>query len=495
MRRPREARQARKPRALQRGAPTSAATHETPVAAAAGLERPSIRGIHREKPNYRFVIISTADDFQTLLSNIAIDNATTISTRYGEVTRALNLQFRETESRTANSLQVGSYGRRTAIKGISDLDMLYIMPRNCWTEYRDGGQARLLRKTADAISARYPDTEIYPDTLVVVVQYANFKVEVQPVFEDDDGNFTYPYTKSGGSWRLTKPRGELTAMVDVDGAKNGNLRRLAKMARAWKNKHGVPMGGLLIDTLAHNFLNSTTIYDSSGSSSYGRLARDFLAYLAEQPKQDRYAALGSGQHVRVHKAFQGKAKKGLELADKALAAGEEAKANNRWRKVFGRGYPAADATEVKKAHIVEAGYQARNTEEHIEDRFPVDIRFALKIECEVSQNGFRTILLRAGRRVGLGRLNVYRSKSLRFFLTDHDIPGVFHLHWKVLNRGPMAIEKDMVRGQIEADAGSRTKRETSSFRGEHVVDCYAVQQGVIVAKDRIHVPIVDESER
>ena len=41
-------------------------------------------------------IISRADDFKTLFSNIAIDNASTIATRYGEITRALNLQFRDT---------------------------------------------------------------------------------------------------------------------------------------------------------------------------------------------------------------------------------------------------------------------------------------------------------------------------------------------------------------------------------------------------------------
>lgn len=439
--------------------------------------------------------ISTADDFKTLFSNVAIDNAATISSRYGEVTRALNLEFRETESRTANSLQVGSYGRWTAIKGISDLDMLYLMPRRCWSDYKNGGQYRLLRKAADAILARYPGTEVYPDTLVVVVQYKNFKIEVQPVFEDDDGNFVYPYTKNGGSWRLTKPREELKATANVDRDKNGNLRYLAKMARAWKNKHGVPMGGLLVDTLAHNFLDSTDDYDATGAASYGQMARDFLEYLANQPKKDRYAALGSGQHVKVHKVFQNKAKKGLELADSALAAGDEAKANNRWRKVFGRGYPAAETTEVRKALIVEAGYEARNTEEFIEDHFPVDIRYALKLDCEVAQHGFRTILLRASRVVGLGRLNVYKSKSLRFIVTDHNIPGIFHLYWKVLNRGPMAIQKDMVRGQIEADRGSRTKHERSNFRGEHVVDCYAVQRGVVVAKDRIHVPIVDESER
>jgi hypothetical protein len=93
------------------------------------------------------------------------------------------------------------------------------------------------------------------------------------------------------------------------------------------------------------------------------------------------------------------------------------------------------------------------------------------------------------------RLNVFRSKSLRFYIADEDIKGIYHVYWKVLNRGPEAIRLNKIRGQIEKDGGNKTKKERSDFRGEHVVDCYAVQDGVVVAKDRIHVPIVNETEQ
>lgn len=51
--------------------------------------------------------MSTSDDFKAFLDNIRVDNSDTISLRYGEVTAALNKQYRDTESKTANSLQVG----------------------------------------------------------------------------------------------------------------------------------------------------------------------------------------------------------------------------------------------------------------------------------------------------------------------------------------------------------------------------------------------------
>jgi tRNA nucleotidyltransferase (CCA-adding enzyme) len=126
--------------------------------------------------------MTVTEMFSGFLKNIKIDNADTISLRYGEITSSLNKAFRDSESKTANSLQVGSYGRWTAIKGISDLDMLYIMPDGQWEKYKNGGQSRLLTETKDAIKSRYPRTDVRVDRLVVTVIYKDFHIEVQPVF-------------------------------------------------------------------------------------------------------------------------------------------------------------------------------------------------------------------------------------------------------------------------------------------------------------------------
>jgi hypothetical protein len=428
---------------------------------------------------------SISDSFKSFLSNLTVDNHETIELRYGEITRALNQEFRTTESKTANSLQVGSYGRWTAIKGISDLDMLYIMPASAWDTYKDGGQYKLLSKVCAAIKARYPTTDVRVDGLVVRILYADFHIEAQPVFEESDGSFTYPHTANGGSWKTTKPRLEMQAMTEFEKQKNRNLRRLCKMVRAWKNKHGVAMGGLLIDTLAHNFLKSASTYDETSYAYYDEMVRDFFAYLKEEPEKDYYAALGSGQRVKVKKKFQKKAKKAFELCEAAIAAEGEAGAYKKWRKVFGRAYPAP-TTEIAKAFKSEAGHSARDTEQFIEDLFPVDIRYDLRIDCDVEQNGFRKIRLLE---MLTNKFPLLVSKSLTFEIIRNEVPAGHLIYWKVLNRGPEAIRKDIIRGQIVADTGQRQKSETTSFRGDHVVECYAVLNGVVVATDRIHVPI------
>ena len=55
--------------------------------------------------------LSIADTFKQFLSNLKVDNAQAISDRYEEITCALNKKFRDSESKTANTLQVGSYDR------------------------------------------------------------------------------------------------------------------------------------------------------------------------------------------------------------------------------------------------------------------------------------------------------------------------------------------------------------------------------------------------
>lgn len=429
--------------------------------------------------------MSISQMFQDFLSNLKVDNADTITLRYEEITSCLNKKFRDTDSKTANSLQVGSYGRWTAIKGISDLDMLYIMPKGKWDDYKDGKQSQLLTDTKDAIKARYQSTEVFVDRLVVCVQYKDFHVEVQPVFEQDDGSFKYPDTYDGGSWKITKPCEEMAAMKEFVAEKNKNLRRLCKMARAWKNKHGVGMGGLLIDTLAHNFLRDTNEYDDKSYLYYDWMSRDFFKYLSELPEQDRYAALGSGQHVKVKTKFKKNAKKAYDLCLKAIEAGTESTANAKWKKVYGRPFPA-NSVAVANESVSKSSQTWTDTEEFIEFKFSVDIRRNIKIDCDVLQNGFRETSLRD---LITRRRRLSPKKKLKFHVVSHDISGTLDLYWKVLNRGVEAERRNEIRGQILSDAGHMRREENTRFEGEHIVECYAVQKGVVIAKDRIHVPI------
>ncbi|MDE9553041.1 SMODS domain-containing nucleotidyltransferase [Xenorhabdus bovienii] len=429
--------------------------------------------------------MSVSNMFKNFLDNLKVDNAEQISLRYGEITASLNKKFRDTDSKESNSLKVGSYGRYTGIKGISDLDMLYIMPKNTWETYKDN-QSKLLTDVKDAIKARYPNTNIRVDRLVVTVTYVNFHIEVQPVFEiyeEEDTYFKYPDTYKGGSWKKTKPRDEIKEIKELNDKKNGNLRLLCKMVRAWKNKHGVSIGGLLIDTLVYNFMRYNSDFDDKSYHHFDWLSRDFFKFLSEEPNKVYYRAPGSNQNVKVKNKFQKQAKKAYEFCLQAINAENTNAVNDKWRKVYGRHFPAK---QVIQESIATATRTWKNTEEFIEDIHAVDIQYNIGLDCDVSQNGFReyTLANMLARRIPL-RTN----KKLLFRVVECDVPGDFILKWKVLNQGLEAERRDCVRGQIEIDNGYKEKNEVTNFKGAHIVECFAIKNGIVVARAEIDVPI------
>ena len=429
-------------------------------------------------------VMSVANMFEKFLENLKIDNEDIISSRYGEITASLNKYFRDTESKTNNSLQVGSYGRHTAIKDISDLDMIYFLPQDQWKRFKTK-QSYLLQETKKAIKDCYPNTEMSGDGQVVTVSFTDGQTfEIVPAFEEDDGSFKYPDTNDGGSWKNTDPRKEIEAISDLNEKKNGNLRKLCKMARAWKNKHGIEMGGLLIDTLSYNFLNDTTDYDEKSYSSFDSLVKDFFNYLLNLPsEQTYYYAPGSKQRVNVKKCFQKKAQEAYDLCLKAIEATGSEGVNKKWIKIFGKPFPLASSDKDEKRDSV-TNYD--NTEEFIEDMYPIDIRYHIKLDCEVTQNGIRNfwLLKKLDRKFKLRPNN-----NLLFKVIENDVPAPFDLKWKVLNKGIEAQKRNLVRGQILDDEGYLNRNEKTQFRGDHIVECYAIKNGVVVARDSILVQI------
>ena len=231
-------------------------------------------------------------------------------------------------------------------------------------------------------------------------------------------------------------------------------------------------------------MKSTTYYDNKSYGHYDEMSRDFFKYLKDEPEQDYYAALGSNQRVKVKKKFQKKAKKAYELCLKAIESGEQDVAYDKWKKVYGRPFPNRPATQADTATYSETSW--RNTEQFIEDRFPLDIRSNIKIGGNYRHDEhMKRSLFEFFQKKSL----LPRGIKLEFFVKEHDINGQYSLYWKVLNRGEIAKKKDMIRGEIFADLGSEINREDTSFRGGHIVECYAVQNGVVIAKDRFDVPI------
>ncbi|WP_313638111.1 nucleotide-binding domain-containing protein [Paenibacillus sp.] len=339
------------------------------------------------------------------------------------------------------------------------------------------------------------DAIVRGDGQVVVVDFSEegYSIEVCPGFERTDGAFDYPDSNDGGKWKKTDPNPEIDESIAMFKETNEHFKYLAQLLRSWKNNEGFKFCGLLIDTLVYNFLEENPSHKSTSFNLYLPLMKDLYLYLKNQKEEQKYwYALGSNQHVYNKKGkFIKKAKVVYEKIKDLTETSENV--YEVFQEVFGLSFPMEES--FAKSFVVETASYSR-TEQYIESTYPVDIKFTLRIDCKVEQNGFLVDTLRNVLRKGF---KLPRSRSLIFkieenelkdWLDKSDFPRNYKVYWKVLNRGEEAMRRDMVRGQILKDDGKEQRKEHTDFNGEHLVECYIIYRGVCVARDRIHVPIM-----
>lgn len=232
--------------------------------------------------------MNIAKAFGTFDNNlkVSLSTRTTIANRHNSISQRINADFRKVNS-TSNTLYVGSYGRNTATEGISDVDMLMILPYSTYIQYNAyqyNGQSSLLQAVKNSIATTYPRTILKGDGQIVQVTFSDDNtLEILPCFENIDGSFTYPDSNDGGSWKTTNPRPEIKAFQELNNVCNGNLYALCRMARAWKYSNNILLKSCLLDLFAYRFLQDYQYKDKS-YTYYDWMARDFFAYLANIPE-------------------------------------------------------------------------------------------------------------------------------------------------------------------------------------------------------------------
>jgi hypothetical protein len=226
--------------------------------------------------------------------------------------------------------------------------MIFQLPAALYTTYDNysgNGQSALLQAVKKSIEKTYSTTSIRADGQVIVVPFTDgISFEVVPAFINTANSFTYPDANNGGRWRTTNPKPEIAAIKERNAACNNNLIRLCRMMRAWKRKWDVPIGGLLVDTLAYQFIANWGYRDKS-FLYYDFMCRDFFEWMANQSAtQEFWKAPGSGQYVYGKGLFQYKARRCYNIAVEAInhetaTPKREWSAKQKWREIFGTAFP------------------------------------------------------------------------------------------------------------------------------------------------------------
>ena len=287
-------------------------------------------------------VVGIGERFKTFCERLTIDNRSDVSARYKAITKRLNKDFWGSESETDNSFYTGSYGRGTAARGCSDIDVIMALPSDVYYQYdkhKNNGQSALLQAVRDSILKTYSSTAVGADGQVVAVSFTGGMVfEIVPAFACDDGTYTFPNSNGGGAWRSTNPKPEIKAIGDLNTLTKGNMVNLARMVRKWRDANGVNLGGLLVDTLCYNFLSDWTSKDK-GYLYYDFMTRDFFEFLAKEDDNKAYwLAPGSRQQANRKGPFSRAAKTAQNHAITAIAhdnKGEEWSANKEWGAIYG----------------------------------------------------------------------------------------------------------------------------------------------------------------
>lgn len=426
-------------------------------------------------------------DFKDYCNSIVFKMSDKMSVTIKEITKKLNLHYYGLSAEKKDHMHiVGSVGRNTAVESCSDLDLLFDLPESVFSRfdnYESNGQSELLQNVKEVLQERYSQTTIRGDGQVIVIEFSKYTVELVPGFRQSDGRFKYPDTHDGGRWKYTDPLSEQDECISSSRKSDGAYFNFCRIIREWKNNEGLRFGGLLIDTFVFNEFNSSDFNHNYSFSNYLYLLKDILNYICGlNEDQSFWYALGSNQKVynKNNGKFATKARKALDKIESTENAGGNI--NGVLREILGNKFPKSDEQEstINKSQTHAVSYN--KTEQFIENLYPVDIKYKLWIDCEVSQDGFRPFWLRESHNKYIGI-----RKKLTFSIVNTDCLSPYSILWKVRNVGDEAIKRNCIRGEIKK--GDKSKIEHSDFNGPHFVECYLIKNKVCVARDRIRVPI------
>lgn len=288
--------------------------------------------------------------FSSFCTNLEIPQSVknTVDTRIRTIAKRINADFWNIDFETTHYMVVGSYGRHTAIK-TSDIDLIVELPWSEYTRYNNylwNGQSSLLQTVKQSLQKTYSSSAISGDGQVVDIDFSDgIKFEVVPAFKYSDGSYCYADTNNGSSWRSMNPAKELMMFVYMDSQYNGNLTRLCRMARAWKDKMTVLMPGILIDTIAYDFLGQYK-YASKSFTYFDWMSRDFFEYIINHETKSSWTKFGSGDIITKDYgvSVNSDSKKAYALTLEAIEA--ESKKwiytyHDKWREIYGAKFPSA----------------------------------------------------------------------------------------------------------------------------------------------------------
>lgn len=404
----------------------------------------------------------------------------------------------------SDSFLYGSYKRHTAIHDIDDVDVCVLVNIDHTSE--DGNPKKVLRKLKKAITEYYSDVEWYDDentaynrrSILVKDALPNnpdsqLSLDVIPAVQDPDSDYLLVPDKEIWEWVQTNPKWHIDFSQEMNDASNQEFIKIVKIFKHLKKHHikNKHPKGFWIETLVWVCYEQG---DSMAESFYETLLNiieKYGSYEKALPKLPDFWMPGETiktsmelkhflKFIELLRGIQEDVKDAIDTEDKEYCIAI-------WRNIFGETHFPKALQEIVK--------YASSSEEFITEKYSfteeIDSVYSLKIECYTLLEGQKLF----GKQKRIIKSLVKRGTSIKDnsqtikFERVSNCPTWTQYFWKVRNYWPYA--QDNIRWEIWAytNVSESSNIEHLAYIGTHTVECYAVYQWKIVAKDLFKVTI------
>src|SRR4030067_795296 len=113
-------------------------------------------------------VVDAGAKFNRFLSNIQLTDAqiADAQSKHEGIRKALRNYYYQPGYTGTISILIGSYGKKTACRPPTDVDILFIIPPHLYEQYNNAsynGQSQLLQDVKSVLKATYPNTDMRGD--------------------------------------------------------------------------------------------------------------------------------------------------------------------------------------------------------------------------------------------------------------------------------------------------------------------------------------------
>lgn len=253
----------------------------------------------------------------------------------GLLRRAFRPDPADGDDRT-DHLVAGAVGKRIAIRPLSSVDLLYLIPG-------EAQQAELLWRMEGALRAALPAAPVGLGDGRLLVEIGSIPVAVRPAVEHQ-GGFAIPGSQG---WMVTNPAAEMAALRLSDSLNDGRTTRLLALLKAWRTACAVPLSSFALELLTREFLSECH------PPTWAARMSDFFAWGRRRTPGpiDLPGGLGrlqldDGWHPAAEAAYWR-----AVLAERHAASGDDDADLAEWRHLLGQNFgrpPAFNIWNVRK---------------------------------------------------------------------------------------------------------------------------------------------------